>query len=88
MAPELPDTVLDISESFNSAGIIDAPTITQGVITMGSTFQNCSSMKKASNIPNGVIDLQGTFQKYCLSICKLYKFNWRNNNWLWKAGRI
>ena len=61
VSPELPNTVVDISDAFNSTGIIEAPMIPSGVTNMGSTFQNCTLMEKASKIPIGVINLQGTF---------------------------
>lgn len=61
VSPELPNTVVDISDAFNSTGIIEAPIIPSGVTNMGSTFQNCTLMEKASKIPIGVINLQGTF---------------------------
>ena len=67
IAPQLPSTVTDISNTFNSTSIIEAPEIPNGVIDMNSTFQNCAKLTTPPKIPNGVTNMQGTFSK-CSSL--------------------
>ena len=61
IAPRLPSTVTDISNTFNNTSIIEAPEIPNGVINMNSTFQGCTKLKISPKIPSGVTNMQGTF---------------------------
>ena len=67
IAPQLPSTVTDISNTFNSTSIIEAPEIPNGVTDMNSTFQNCTKLTTPPKIPNSVTNMQGTFAK-CSSL--------------------
>lgn len=63
IAPQLPSTVTNISNTFNGTSIVEAPIIPSGVTNMNSTFQNCAELTTPPNIPNGVTNMQGTFSE-------------------------
>ena len=67
IAPQLPSTVTDISNTFNNTSIVEAPEIPNGVIDMNSTFQNCTKLTTPPKIPNSVTNMQGTFNE-CSSL--------------------
>ena len=67
IAPQLPITMTNMSNTFNGTSIVEAPIIPSGVTDMNSTFQNCAKLTTPPKIPNGVTNMQGTFFK-CSSL--------------------
>ena len=67
IAPRLPSTVTDISNTFNNTNIIEAPKIPNSVTNMQYTFQGCTRLKKVSNLSNNLENMNNTFQD-CVSL--------------------
>ena len=69
-APEIPDSVTNMSSTFTGCySLTTAPAIPNSVTDMTATFYGCTSLTTAPTIPNSVTDMFGTF-KDCLSLKK------------------
>lgn len=61
-APELPDTIIDMSYTFSKCtSLLKAPEIPAGVTNMYGTFSYCENLTEAPDIPDGVVDMTSAF---------------------------
>ena len=69
-APDIPKTVISLSNTFKGCSSLETGTIIpDGVTDMSSTFFDCISLSVAPNIPNSVTSLMYTFRG-CTSLVK------------------
>ncbi len=61
IAPEIPNTVINLTGTFCDTDIRNAPKIPYGVTTMNGTFGRCYNLEISPEIPNTVSDMTSTF---------------------------
>ena len=67
-APQIPNTITDLSNTFmDCTALTSAPTIPDSVTNMYGTFAGCESLVAPPAIPDSVTNMQGTFWK-CTSL--------------------
>ncbi len=69
IAPEIPETAIDLFCSFEKTSIEEAPNIPKSVQKMGWTFSS-TNIREMPDIPKGVTNMTGTFA-YCKKLEKL-----------------
>lgn len=61
VSPKIPNTVEYMDCTFEDTGIVRAPEIPQGVISMAGTFRGCTSLIEAPKMPEGVTNISELF---------------------------
>ena len=61
IAPEIPNTVTNLTGTFCDTDVRNAPEIPYGVITMNGTFGRCYNLEIPPEIPDTVKDMTSTF---------------------------
>ena len=62
-APEIPETVVDMTDTFSScSNLINMPELPPGIQNMQGAFSYCTSLTDIVTIPNSIQNLNGTFR--------------------------
>ena len=72
IAPEIPNTVTNLTGTFCDTDVRNAPEIPYGVITMNGTFGRCYNLEIPPEIPDTVKDMTSTFYE-CSELTEMPK---------------